>query len=84
VEIYVHPRIKERHPNISDDDVLTAMSNFVRMRNRKAPDNEQFIAVGFDRKGRLLEMVGIINGKERLIYHAMTPPTKKMLAELGL
>ena len=84
MEIFVHPRIFDRHPEISEEDVLSAWVNFIRMQTRRAPDSEQVVAVGFDKKGRLLEMVAVFNETGYLVYHAMTPPTKKMLAELGL
>jgi hypothetical protein len=54
------------------------------MEHRSEPNSKQAAAVGFDSKGRLLEMVAVFDGKDYLIYHAMTPPTKKVLAELGL
>lgn len=74
----------ERHPDISENDVLAAWENFVRMEHRREPNSQQAAAVGFDSKGRLLEMVAVAKGDDYLVYHAMTPPTKKMLTELGL
>ncbi len=84
VEILVHPRIMEKHPEISENDVICAWNNFARMQHRSEPNSKHAAAVGFDGKGRLLEMVAVFDGKDYLVYHAMTPPTKKMLAELGI
>jgi hypothetical protein len=43
------------------------------------------VAVGFDGKGRLLEMVAVLGPDGIwLVYHAMTSPSKKTLKELGL
>lgn len=84
MKIFVHPRIMERHPDISENDVLVAFENYVRLQHRSEPNSEQAIAVGFDSKGRLLEMVAVSKGEDYLVYHAMTPPTKKMLDELGI
>jgi len=43
------------------------------------------VAVGFDTNGRLIEIVGSVmeNGTVRL-FHAMTPPSKKTLQEVGI
>lgn len=44
-----------------------------------------YIALGFDKKGRLLEMVAIrLDCGDWLVYHAMTPPSRKTFAELGV
>ena len=41
------------------------------------------VRVGVDPAGRLVEMVGsLLPGGEWLVYHAMTPPTKKVLNEI--
>jgi hypothetical protein len=82
--IYVHPRIAERHPEISEKDVLDAWKNFVRMQRRQHPKNDQVVAVGFDSRGRQLEMVATVQGIDSLVYHAVTPPTKSILEELNL
>jgi len=43
----------------------------------------EYVAIGFDSKGRLIEMVAIRRSINNwLIYHAKTPPTKKTMAEL--
>ena len=84
MEIFVHPRIMKRHPEISEDDVFSAWINFVRMEHRSEPNSEHAAAVGFDKNGRLLEMVAVFDGMGYLVYHAMTPPSKKILIELGL
>ena len=42
----------------------------------------EHIGVGMDGKGRLIELVYLV-GKEGIsIFHALTPPTNKLLAEL--
>ena len=81
----VHPRVHQRHADIFDDDVLSAWENCLRFKKRSGGSFDEYVAVGIDSKGRLLEMVaarqsdGIWN-----IFHAMSPPTKKMLKELDL
>lgn len=49
-------------------------------------DNEyiRIVAVG-ESGGRIFEMIGeVINENRVLIYHAFTPPTRKVLHELGM
>ncbi|MDI9591007.1 MAG: hypothetical protein QM302_08245 [Acidobacteriota bacterium] len=81
--IDVHPRVHRRHPEIADDDVLAAMHGMVRYQQR---DGGEWLSVGFDDKGRLLELVYVYDSDRDgfLVYHAMTPPSGKTLRELGL
>ena len=79
--IVIHPRVMERHPELSEDDVRDAWQAYIRMTRRS---NGQCIAIGFDGKGRALEMVAKEGGGDILVYHAMTPPTVNALRELGM
>lgn len=81
----VHKRVCRLHPDLTEKDVLTAWSHIVRSFTRTWTDQRECVAVGVDGKGRLIEMVAIRsqNGS-LLIFHAMTPPTKKVLKEMGL
>lgn len=76
----VHPRIRERHPEISEADVERAWENFTAAAVRTAAERE--VRVGFDARGREIEMVGAMSGGEWLVYHAMTPPSKKTKSEI--
>jgi hypothetical protein len=83
--VQVHQRVMERHPEITKNDVINAWRNFVRKSRREDGCEEYFVAVGFDNKGRLIEMVALqaVDGSW-FIYHALTPPTKATMVELGL
>ncbi|MDR1185302.1 MAG: hypothetical protein LBK67_10985 [Coriobacteriales bacterium] len=82
--IQVHPRVHERHPDVADEDVVTAWNNFICRTRRIDAYDDNFIAVGFDSAGRLLEMVGVqLPGGGWFIFHAMQATTKA-LAELDL
>lgn len=85
MRVEVHPRVMQRHPNLSEEDVLNAWRNAIACRPRIYLDFEQCVAVGTDQKGRLIEMVATRakNGKW-VVFHAMTPPTRKVLIELGI
>lgn len=81
--IGVHRRVSERHPEISDEDVANAMRGMIRYRQR---DSGEWIAVGLDGRGRLIELVYQYDEDEDFffVFHGMTPPSGKTLRELGL
>ncbi len=81
----VHPRVHERHPNLSEGDVRSAWRSQFRSVSRDTDTGARHVAVGYDSKGREVEMVaiGLENG-DWLVYHAMTPPSAKTYSELGL
>ena len=84
-EIIVHPRIHERHPEISEQDVLDAWNGCIRSVPRLAENTGEVVVLGCDAKGRLVEMVAKrLDASSWLVFHALTPPTKKTLVELGL
>ena len=83
--VRIHERVRRRHPELSNDDVRSAWSNAFLIQERWGdglPDGT-LVALGIDGRGRLLEMIGVLLVDDTvLIYHAMTPPTKKELDEL--
>lgn len=84
-ELVIHPRVHERHPEIEDTDVESAWASCIKSIPRLDRDPREYIAVGVDGHGRLIEMVGrLLPNGTLLIYHAMTPPTRKALMELGM
>ena len=82
--VVIHPRVMERHPELSEDDVLQAWERYVRISKREGVD-DYYVALGFDMHGRAIEMVAVetIEGNW-YVFHAMTPPAKGILRELGL
>ena len=81
--VRVHPRVHERHPEISDDDVRTAWYGAVVSIARVQKYPVQYVAIGFDGKGRAIEMVAIRDAPLLwTIFHAMTPPSQKTYREL--
>lgn len=81
--IGVHPRITKRHPDVTSDDVATAMRGMLRYKQR--PSGE-WLAVGLDGRGRLVELVYQYDEEDDFffVFHGMTPPSGKTLRELGL
>jgi len=84
LRIKVHPRINEKRPDISDEDVIVAWINHLIIRRRYVEELSQLRVIGIDGKGRFLQMVaaekedGIL-----LIYHAMKL-TNRFAKELDL
>ena len=85
--IDINPRINERHPDINESDVKIAWKNapIIIERSGGSLPSAVLVAVGFDARSRLIEMVGAVNRDGVVhIFHAMTPPSKRTLRELGL
>lgn len=69
---------------ISAEDIEYAWEHFVARRHRSSPNEHQIVAVGYDARGRFIQMVASEHSCGTVIYHAMEPPTKNVLIELGL
>lgn len=80
LKIYVLSRVHERHPELTSEDVLTAFRSV--MKDARRADGI-WVAIGLDGHGRDVEMVYKQLNDSVLIYHAMTPPTKKTLKEIN-
>ena len=83
--VSVHPRVMLRHPELNEDDVLCAWENAFASLSRISKNPDEYVSLGFDGRGRLLEIVGVRGGEgDWLLYHAMTPPSDKTFREFGL
>lgn len=80
MEVYVLPRVHERHPDLDVGDVLKAFGS-VMVDARRADGT--WVAIGLDGRGRDVEMVYRQVGDRVLVYHAMTPPTRKIVGEIN-
>ena len=86
-KVYVDDRVETRHPeqSITKDDALAAWHNAIRSRPRLEKNPDEYLVIGIDGKGRLLELVAIRNDEgDFLIYHAFTPPQANAKRELGI
>ena len=85
VEVRVHSRVSSIHPEVEDADVVAAFRNTLRSVPREGTGfPPQWVGVGIDGKGRLLQYVAINDGPDRwLIFHSMRATTK-VLREVGL
>lgn len=83
--IVVLDRVTERHPYLSKADVRMAWRYAVVCLPRDNGRPFEYIALGFDVRGRPIEMLGRRIGDDHwAIWHAFTPPTRKALREMGL
>lgn len=74
-----------RHPELDEASIIAAWEGAVLSTPRIGRDVDEYVSVGFDGNGRLIEMVGVRgNMDDWLIYHAMTPPSEKTYTELGI
>ena len=81
----VHKRIHKRHPELEEEDVLFAWEASIMSTSRVFKNPNEYLSIGFDNKGRLLEMVAVrMNTGDWIIYHATTPPSDKTYRELGI
>lgn len=82
--IAVLDRVHERHPDITKEDAAHAWLHCVRSMPRLGKEPEEHVGIGYDARGRLLEVVAIRNASgDWLINHAQTPPQEKVKRELG-
>lgn len=82
IEVMVHPHALKH--GVREADIRYAWENFIRQRQRSAPQSDQIVSVGVSPRGDLIQMVGVINSQGVLVYHALTPPTENVIRELGL
>ena len=77
-------RIHERHPDVTKEDAIHAWRFCIRSMPRLGKEPEEWVGIGMDSSGRLLEVVAIRNDSGAwLIKHAQTPPQEKIKRELG-
>ena len=82
MELYVDEHAFKH--GLSEGQILYAWGNFIKKMYRGKPNEGEIVCVGYDQKGKMIQMVGVEKGFGVLIFHAMAPPTKNALKELGL
>lgn len=82
--IRVHPRVFEQHPELTEDDVYAAFETTLRRVPRFDTDPMQWVGVGMDSRGRLLQWVAVEDAPSNWhIFHAMNATTKTLI-EVGI
>lgn len=83
--VVVHDRVERRHPELSIEDVKHAWEHAICSTPRLGKNPDEYVALGFDSNGRLVEMVAIRDSKgDWVVFHAMTPPSSRTYSELGV
>lgn len=81
--VFVHPHALKH--GISEDEIRHAWNNFVRSQQRRAPNEEQVVRIGYGRTTETaIQMIGVAGVSGILIIHALTPPQRNVIKELGL
>lgn len=84
MRVVVHDRVTERHPDISGPDVQHAFRTSIASVARTDVTPTQWLGVGMDSAGRLLEYVAVqLEADCWLVFHCMEA-TKKSLREVGI
>lgn len=79
----IHPHAFKH--DISEGDIRHAWRNGFACVQRYRPDERiDYLVIGQDTRGRLIEVLARLTPKGYIAFHAFTPPTKKVLKELGL
>lgn len=85
MSLIIHPRVCERHPQLSDSDIELAWRNsYYEAIRPNSPNYPEYLWIGRDAKGRDIEMVGTLTEDGVLIYHANTPLSARTKREVGL
>ncbi len=79
----IHPHAFKH--GISEEDIRHAWSNGFAWARRDRDDGKvEYVLVGMDTHGRLIELIARSSEVGYIAFHALTPPTEKVLRELGL
>lgn len=81
-EVVVHSHALKHE--ISESDILYAWENFIAKQRRTAPREDEIVAISATTDGMLIQLVVKDLGNVFLIFHAMAPPSEKVMRELGL
>ena len=81
--VHVLGRIHRKHPELEESDVLEAWSGAVLHVPRLDSRPFEYLVVGYDSRGRAIEMVARRPAEgDWVIWHAFTPPSARTLREL--
>lgn len=83
--VLVLERVSRRHPDVRAADAAYAWVHAVRSMPRLGSEPMEYVAIGPDPTGRMLEVVAVAlpDGSGWLIKHAQHPPQVSIRRELG-
>ena len=81
----IHPPGDAAAPRVERERRAPCVGTRDRLLAPRVENPDEYVSLGFDGRGRLLEVVGVSgDGGSWLLYHAMTPPSDKTYREFGL
>jgi hypothetical protein len=81
--IRVLSRVSEKHPDMTDIEVIGAWEVRIKTQYRLDGDKPYILAVGVSPKGRLIAMIAFDDDGDTVVFHAMRA-SKKTMDELGM
>ena len=81
-ELVIHPHAFKH--GLSESDIRHAWEHFARKQYRGSPNEGEIVLVGCDQRGRFVELVAAERSSAIVVFHAMRPPTRKVLIELKM
>jgi hypothetical protein len=81
--IIVLERVTKKHPELTNDEVLSAWESRVKTQFRLSSEKAYMVAVGVSSNGKLIEMLAFDDEDDTVIFHALKA-TKKILNELDM
>ena len=69
MEIVIHERIKKRHPEVSNDEIIESIENTINWIQRLKHNGEIF-GVGVTSNGKFIEYTYMEYNGKILVYHA--------------
>ena len=80
--LIIHPHAFKH--GVSESDIKHAWKCFARKQYRGSPNEGEIVLVGCDQKGCFIELEAAERSFGVIIFHAMRPPTRKVLIELKM
>lgn len=71
---------------LTEEEIISAWDNcfLTKTRVNMEAGNEQIMGVGTAYNGKIVEMVALARFDRYIVFHALTPPTQKFMAALGV
>lgn len=82
--VIVLNRVFLRHPELTIVDVKSAWKARIKTQYRVSDEKPYMVAVGLASNGKPVELIAFEDGADIVLFHALTPPTKKLLRELRM
>lgn len=81
--VFVHPHALKH--GLAEEQILRAWGNFVAKRQRRTPNEDQTMCVGYaEGIANEIQMLAVSKPWGIMIYHAMSPAQDSVLDELGI